>query len=64
MIKRNQPAVLRFSKTNKDNNPKRYHMNELMLYRPIQQEIDMDQAKAMYSESETYDGKPNLISLT
>ena len=35
MIKRNQPAVLRFNKTNKDNNPKRYLMNELMLYRPI-----------------------------
>ena len=30
-------------------------MNELMLYRPIQQEIDMDQAEAKYSE--TYDGK-------
>ena len=55
MIKRNQPAVLRFNKTNKDNNPKRYLMNELMLYRPLKQEIDLELAEEMYSE--TYDGK-------
>ena len=58
MIKRSQPAVLRFNKVNKDNNPKRYLMNELMLYRPLTQEIDMDQAETMYDE--TYNGQRKI----
>ena len=55
MVKRNYPAVLRFNKTNKDNNPQKFLLSELMLYRPVQAEIDVDHAEAMYEE--TYDGK-------
>ena len=55
MIKRNHPAVLRYSKPNKDKNPKKFLLNELMLYRPLKDEIDIDQAESMYEE--TYEGK-------
>ena len=55
MKKRNYPAVLRFNKTNKDNNPQKFMLSELMLYRPVQEEIDIDTAEAMYDEM--YDGK-------
>ena len=50
MIKRNLPAVLRYNKINKDNNPKKYLVAELMLYKPVQMEIDVDQAETMYDE--------------
>ena len=55
MIKRKHPAVLRFNKINKDNNPQKYLLGELMLYRPTQEEIDVDQVEALYDE--TYNGK-------
>ena len=55
MIKRKHPAVLRFNKINKDNNPQKYLLGELMLYRPTNEEIDVDQVEALYDE--TYNGK-------
>ena len=55
MIKRNHPAVLRYSKPNKDNNPKKYLLHELMLYRPLKEEVDLELAESMYDE--TFDGK-------
>ena len=55
MQKRNFPAVLRFNKTNKGNNPQRYMLSELMLYRPTSAEIEMDQVEALYGEM--YNGK-------
>ena len=61
MRKRRQPAVLRFNKINKDNNPKKYLMIELMLYRPLTQEIDMDQAESMYNEFYNDQRKVDLV---
>ena len=55
MKKRGFPAVLRFNKSNKDNDPKKYMLSELMLYRPTREEIDPDQVEEMYQE--TYDGR-------
>ena len=55
MSRRNHPAVLRFNKINKDNNPKKYLLAEIMLYKPVQDEIDVDQVEAIYEE--TYNGK-------
>ena len=50
MKKRNFPAVLRFIKTNKGNNPQKYMLSELMLYRPTATEIDIDQVESLYEE--------------
>ena len=55
MVKRNHPAVLRFNKSNKENNPKKFIISELMLYRPVKDEIDTDEAEALYEEM--YEGK-------
>ena len=35
MRKRGFPSVLRFHKVNKDNNPDKYMLHELMLYKPF-----------------------------
>ena len=50
MKKRSFPAVLRFNKTNRDNNPKKYMLSELMLYKPVTEEIDMDSVEQLYDE--------------
>ena len=50
MQKRTFPAVLRFNKTNKGNNPQRYMLSELMLYRPTSTEIEIDEVEDLYGE--------------
>ena len=55
MIRRNHPAVLRFNKPNKDNNPKKYLLHEVMLYRPLKEEVNIDEVESLYNE--TYEGK-------
>ena len=55
MVKRSYPAVLRFNKANRQNNPQKFIMSELMLYSPVQEEIDIENAETMYEE--TYEGK-------
>ena len=55
MVKRNYPAVLRYNKPNKDKNPEKYLLHELMLYRPLHKEVDIEEAEALYNE--TYEGK-------
>ena len=50
MMKRKFPAVLRYNKTNRDNNPQKYMLGELMLYRPTNREIDVDQIESLYEE--------------
>ena len=61
MEERNYPAVLRFNKTNKDNNPQKFILSELMLYRPVQEEIDVDNAEATYDEMYTGQRKCDLV---
>ena len=51
MQKRGFPAVLRFNKSNRDNDPKKFMLSELMLYRPTREEIDLDQVETLYEES-------------
>ena len=61
MQKRSFAAVLRFNKAKRDNDPLKFMLNELMLYRPTRGEIDMDQVESMYNE--TYDGKSKIARL-
>ena len=49
-MKRKFPAVLRFNKTNKDNNPQKFMLGELMLYRPTDKEIEVNQIGSFYEE--------------
>ena len=55
MVKRSHPAVLRFNKTNRQNNPQKFIISELMLYSPVKEEIPIEKSEAMYEE--TYEGK-------
>ena len=50
MMKRKFPAVLRFNKSNKDNNPQKFMLGELMLYRPTNKEIDVNEIETLYGE--------------
>ena len=50
MARRKKPAALRFKKTNEGNNPEKYMLQELMLYRPTSTEIDVDEVEALYQE--------------
>ena len=61
MKKRQFPAVLRFSKTNKDNNPKKYMLSELMLYKPVAEEIDIDNVEALYNEMHNEERKIKIV---
>ena len=56
MQKRSFPAVLRFNKPR--DNPLKYMLHELMLYRPTREEIDMDKLESMYEE--TYNGERKI----
>ena len=58
MKKRSFPAVLRFNKTNRDNNPHKYMLSELMLYKPVTEEIDIDTVEQLYDEMNN--GKRNV----
>ena len=61
MRRRNFPAVLRFHKTNQGNNPQKYMHSELMLYRPISEEIDTTHVEAQYDEMYGDRRKVNLV---
>ena len=50
MRKRGFPAVLRFHKANQANNPQKYMHSEIMLYRPVSEEIDPTQVESQYEE--------------
>ena len=54
MQKRRFPAVLRFNKAKRDN-PLKFMLHEVMMYRPTREEIDITKVDAMYQE--TYGGK-------
>ena len=54
MQKRRFPAVLRFNKAKRDD-PIKFMLHEIMLYRPTREEIDMTKIESMYQES--YEGK-------
>ena len=50
MKKRTRPAALRFHKYKKDNDHKRYMLSEIMLYRPLDSEVEDDRIEEFYNE--------------
>ena len=58
MMKRTFPAALRFHKVNKDTRYKRYMLNEIMLYRPLTDEVTDDQIEDFYTEE--FDGENKI----
>ena len=61
MVKRSHPAVLRFNKANRQNNPQKFILSELMLYRPVKEEIDPEKANAMYEEMHEGKRKADIV---
>ena len=55
MQKRSYPAVLRFNKVKHGDDPKKFMLHKLMLYRPTRKEIELSEVQEMYDE--TYKGK-------
>ena len=60
MKKRSFSAVLRFNKAKRDD-PLKFMLHELMLYRPTRNEFDMDRVEFFYNE--TFNGKSKEIHL-
>ena len=63
MILRSQPAVLRYNKPNRDKNPKKYLLNEIMLYRPLKEEVNIEEAEALYNETFENKRKVDLVKV-
>ena len=61
MRKRQFPAVLRFNKTAQGNNPQKYMLSELMLYRPTDTEFDIDQIESLYDEKYQDQSKVDIV---
>ena len=55
MVKRTEPVAIRFNKVKQRNEPERYMAKELMLYCPLQAELEPDQVKDLYLEE--YEGQ-------
>ena len=51
MQQRRFSAVIRFNKAKRDD-PLKFMLHELMLYRPTKEEIDMDKVESMYNETQ------------
>ena len=50
MKRRSFPAALRFHMVKKQNDHSRYMLNELMLYRPLDKEIEAEEIEVFYNE--------------
>ena len=50
MRKRSYPAVLRFNKPNRDKDPLKYMLNELMLYKAFFNESELENVEELYNE--------------
>ena len=61
MKKRRFPAALRFQKVKEGNNPENYMLNELMLYRPQRNEIEIDKVLELYEEKYNGERKIDLV---
>ena len=58
MRRRQQPACLRFHKVREDKDAKVYMLNELMLYSPLTDELDIDSVYDLYNQE--YKGKKKV----
>ena len=61
MKKRSYPAALRFHKANKDNDHKRFMLNEIMLYSPLRDEVAMDNVESLYNEEYMGERKIQIV---
>ena len=61
MKKRRFPAALRFQKVKEGNNPENYMLNELMLYCPQRNEIEIDKVLELYEEKYNGERKIDLV---
>ena len=61
MVKRTFPAALRFHTVKMENDPKRYMLNELMLYRPLDEEVKDDEIENLYNEKEGDELKIDIV---
>ena len=50
MKKRSSPVALRFHKVKEDNNPRRYMLNEVMLYYALTREVTLEEAEILYKD--------------
>ena len=51
MQKRTFPAVLRFNKVRQGDDPRKFMLHEVMLYRPLRCEVNLDNVEEIYDES-------------
>ena len=55
MQKRSSPVALRFHKIKQNTDSERYMFGEVMLYYPLQKELEMEKARVLYED--TFDGR-------
>ena len=61
MRKRTRPAALRFHKVKQHNDPDRYMIKELMLYYPLHEELQADDAEMLYMQKHGDDYKVEIV---
>ena len=61
MVKRTFPAALRFHTVKMENDSKRFMLNELMLYRPLSEEVKDDEIETLYNEKEGDELKIDIV---
>ena len=61
MRKRTRPAVLRFHKVKLHTDPDRYMAKELMLYYPLQEELQPDEVENLYLERHGEEFKVQIV---
>ena len=61
MRRRNFPAALRFHRVKKDKDPKRFMLNEVMLYYPLRNEVNEDNIELLYEETHGNKRKVDIV---
>ena len=61
MRKRTRPAALRFHKVKQHNDPDRYMIKELMLYYPLHEELQADDAEMLYMQKHGDEYKVEIV---
>ena len=61
MVKRTFPAALRFHTVKTENDPQRFMLNELMLYKPLDEEVKDEEIETLYNEKDGDDLKIDLV---
>ena len=61
MKKRKKPCALRFHKVKEMNDPMKYMLSELMLYRPLREEVPQDDILALYEEKHGDERKIEIV---